>query len=66
MAYTFNITLTAEERMMIIRGIWAQEFKINSDIADLSAIDSVWAKDDIAKLERKRNELRALAIRIEG
>lgn len=62
----FTIELSRDERYSLMRGIWDQEFKINCDISELFAIDSQWAKDEIAVLEDKRKQLRILAIKIEG
>jgi hypothetical protein len=62
----FTIELSRDERYSLMRGIWDQEFKINCDISELSAIDSQWAKDEIIILEEKRKQLRILAIKIEG
>jgi hypothetical protein len=62
----FTLTLNRDERFILIRGIWDQEFKINCDISELYGIDSQWAKDEITVLENKRKQLRILAIRIEG
>jgi hypothetical protein len=62
----FTIELNRDERYSLIRGIWDQEFKINCELSELSAIDSQWAKDEIAVLENKRKQLRILALKIEG
>lgn len=62
----FTIELSRDERYSLIRGIWDQEFKINSELSELAGIDSQWAKDEILVLEDKRKQLRILAIKIEG
>jgi hypothetical protein len=62
----FTITLSRDERFTIMRGIWDQEYKINSELSELYGMDSEFAKLDIAKLEEKRKQLRILAIKIEG
>jgi hypothetical protein len=62
----FTITLSRDERFTIMRGIWDQEYKINSELSELYGMDSEFAKLDILKLEEKRKQLRILAIKIEG
>jgi hypothetical protein len=62
----FTITLSREERFTLMRGIWDQEYKINSELSELYGMDSEFAKLDILKLEEKRKQLRILALKIEG
>jgi hypothetical protein len=62
----FTITLSRDERYTLIRGIWDQEYKINTELSELYGMDSEFAKLDITKLEEKRKQLRILAIKIEG
>jgi hypothetical protein len=62
----FKITLSREERLILLKGIWDQQFKINSDIAELEALGSDWTKDEIIKLKGKFGELYTLQIKLEG
>ena len=62
----FTITLSRDERYTLMRGIWDQEYKINTELSELYGMDSEFAKLDITKLEEKRKQLRILAIKIEG
>jgi hypothetical protein len=62
----FKITLSREERLVLLKGIWDQQFKINVDIAELVAVGSDWTKDEIIKLKGKYEELYKLQIKLEG
>jgi hypothetical protein len=62
----FKIILTREERLTLMRGIWDQQYKINSDIAELTSIGSDWTKDELIKLEDKKVQLYKLQIKLEG
>lgn len=62
----FKITLSREERLVLLKGIWDQQFKINSDIAELEALGSDWTKDEIIKLKGKFEKLYTLQIKLEG
>ncbi len=62
----FKITLSREERLILLKGIWDQQFKINVDIAELVALGSDWTKDEIIKLNGKFEELYKLQLKLEG
>ncbi len=62
----FKITLSRDERLTLLKGIWDQQYKINSDIAELEALGSDWTKDEIIKLKGKFEELYKLQIKLEG
>jgi hypothetical protein len=61
-----KITLSREERLILLRGIWDQQFKINVDIAELVALGSDWTQYEIIKLKAKFEELYKLQIKLEG
>ncbi len=62
----FKITLTRDERLLLLKGIWDRQFKINSDIAELEALGSDWTQDEVFKLKAKYEELYNLQIKLEG
>ena len=62
----FKITLSREERLVLLRGIWDQQYKIKADIVELEALGSDWTKDEIIKLKGKFEELYILQIKLEG
>jgi hypothetical protein len=62
----FKITLSRDERLRLLKGLWDQQYKVNSDITELQSIDADWAKDELIKYEEKRKELYKLQIKLEG
>ena len=62
----FKITLTRDERLLLLKGIWDRQFKIKADIAELESMDSFWVEDEIIKLKGKYEELYNLQIKLEG
>jgi hypothetical protein len=62
----FKITLSREERLRLLKGLWDQQYKVNSDITELQSIDADWARDELIKYEDKRKELYKLQIKLEG
>ena len=62
----FKITLSREERLTLLKGLWDQQYKVNSDITELQSIDADWARDELIKYEDKRKELYKLQIKLEG
>ncbi len=62
----FNFKLSREERLILLKGIWDQQYKINLDISELEALGSDWTKDEIIKLKGKFEELYKLQIKLEG
>lgn len=62
----FTIELSRDERYALLKGLWDQEFRINTKLSELYGMDSEYAKIDILKLEEKRKFLRVLQIKLEG
>ena len=62
----FKITLTRDERLLLLKGIWDRQFKIKADIAELEQLGSDWVHDEIIKLKGKYEELYNLQIKLEG
>jgi hypothetical protein len=62
----FKITLSRDERLTLLKGLWDQQYKVNSDITELQSIDADWARDELIKYEDKRKELYKLQIKLEG
>jgi uncharacterized lipoprotein len=62
----FKIILSREERLTLLKGLWDQQYKVNSDITELQSIEADWAKDELIKYEEKRKELYKLQIKLEG
>jgi hypothetical protein len=62
----FKITLSRDERLRLLKGLWDQQYKVNSDITELQSIDADWARDELIKYEDKRKELYKLQIKLEG
>jgi hypothetical protein len=62
----FKITLSRDERLRLLKGLWDQQYKVNSDITELQSIDADWARDELIKYEEKRKELYKLQIKLEG
>ena len=66
MELEFNFKLSRSERLALLKGLWDQQYKINSDIAELRSIDADWAKDELIKYEDKKAQLYKLQIKLEG
>jgi hypothetical protein len=66
MELEFNFKLNRSERLTLLKGLWDQQYKINSDIAELRGIGSDWTQDELIKLEGKKAELYKLQIKLEG
>ena len=64
--YFIDFSLTRDERLTLLKGLWDQQYKINSDIAELRGIDADWAKDELIKFEDKKAQLYKLQIKLEG
>lgn len=62
----FNFKLSRSERLTLLKGLWDQQYKINSDIAELTSIGADWTKDELIKLEDKKAKLYKLQIKLEG
>jgi len=62
----FTIELNRDERWALLEAISNKSFKISSEIAELSELDSEWTADPILVLEDKLRQLKILAIKIEG
>lgn len=62
----FKITLSREERLLLLKGIWDRQYKIKTDIAELEQLGSDWVEDEIIKLKGKYEELYNLQIKLEG
>lgn len=62
----FKITLSRDERLLLLKGIWDRQFKIKSDITELEQLGSDWVHDEIIKLKGKYEELYNLQIKLEG
>lgn len=62
----FKITLSRDERLLLLKGIWDRQFKIKSDIVELEQLGSDWVHDEIIKLKGKYEELYNLQIKLEG
>jgi hypothetical protein len=66
MELEFNFKLSRAERLTLLKGLWDQQYKINSDITELQSIDADWAKDELIKYEDKKAQLYKLQIKLEG
>ena len=64
--YFIDFSLTRDERLTLLKGLWDQQYKINSDITELKEIGTDWTKDELIKLEEKRKQLYKLQIKLEG
>ena len=64
--YFIDFSLTRDERLTLLKGLWDQQYKINADITELKEIGTDWTKDELIKLEEKRKQLYKLQIKLEG
>jgi len=64
--YFIDFSLTRDERLTLLKGLWDQQYKINLDISELTSLGSDWTKDELIKLEEKRKQLYKLQIKLEG
>jgi hypothetical protein len=64
--FYIDFSLTRDERLTLLKGLWDQQAKIKADISELEALGSDWTKDEIIKLKGKFEELYKLQIKLEG
>ena len=64
--FYIDFSLTRDERLTLLKGLWDQQAKIKADIAELEALGSDWTKDELFKLRAKFEELYKLQIKLEG